>query len=174
MKRWLSLSTIIVISILISGCAGFVDSRNGVLQERMNEVISEDYRNNGIVVSSYMKINNVMVFDLQSISGGNSRIDVFRVFLQFADKNQDMNFQRVELAFKGKTKFFITGSYYQKLGEEYSWQNPIYTTRTFPSHLYYPDGNPAYGEWTGGLIGVVTEQIEDFTDFHDKWYWDSL
>jgi len=115
-----------------------------------------------------------MVFDLQSISGSNSKLDVFRVFLQFAEKMQSKNFDEVDLAFRGQIKFYIDGKYFQQLGQEYSYQNPTYTIRTFPSHLYTPDGNSAYPEWTGGLIGVLSKQMEDFNDFHEKWYWNEL
>ena len=32
----------------------------------------------------------------------------------------------------------------------------------------------AYPEWTGGLLGVAGKQIEDFNDFHMKWYLEDL
>jgi hypothetical protein len=166
--------------ILISACIGsnnpittVIDPRNAVLQQKMNEVINDDYRNTGIVVKPYMT-GDVLIFDLQSISNQTSRADVFRVFLQFAEKNQNMTYPRVELAFRGETKFYIDGLYYKQLGEEYSWQNPVYTIRTFPSNLYYPDGSRAYSEWTGGLLGVLNEEMKDFLDFNDRWYWDEM
>lgn len=163
----------------IAGCTSpqitsVVDPRNVILQQRMNEVINDDERNSGIVIKPYMKSGDVLVFDLQAISGSNSRLDVFRVFLQFAEKNTDMTFQRVELAYKGNEKFYVDGLYYRQLGEEYSWQNPIYTMRKFPSNLYYEDGSKAYSEWTGGILGVLKEETEDFLDFHNQWYWNEL
>jgi len=57
---------------------------------------------------------------------------------------------------------------------EYESQNPVYTIRTFPENLYTIDGKNVYGEWTGGLLGVVTKQMEDFNDFHKKWYIDEM
>jgi hypothetical protein len=32
----------------------------------------------------------------------------------------------------------------------------------------------AYPEWTGGALGVLSKQMEDFSDVHDKWYLDDL
>jgi len=145
------------------------------LQSKMNSVINSDARNNGVKVSVHFGhfINtSVLVYDLRSISDSNSIADAFRVFLQFADKSQSEQFEIIELAHKGITKFKIPGDYFQTLGKEYAWQNPVYTMRTFPGHLRRPDGSQAYSEWEGGLLGVATAQVEDFNDFHRKWYID--
>jgi hypothetical protein len=37
-----------------------------------------------------------------------------------------------------------------------------------------PDGSSAYPEWTGGWLGVASKQINDFNDFHSKWYLDDM
>lgn len=139
----------------------------------MNDVLKDDPRNEGIEVSAHYENyvdTSVLVLDLQSISGSNSRADVFRVFLQFAEKMKSEQFSTVEMAYKGETKFMIEGDYFQKLGGEYGAQNPVYTVRTFPENLMNPDGSRAYPEWTGGLLVVAAKQIQDFNDFHDKWY----
>ncbi len=147
------------------------------LQTQMNDVIKEDYRNNGIEVrvhyTNYVKTSE-LVYDLKSVSGDKSMTDVFRVFLQFAEKLQSRNYDLVKLSFRGTTKFMINGRYFQQLGEEYSWQNPVYTTRTFPENLMKPDGSSAYPTWTGGWLGVTQKQMEDFNDFHRKWYLDDV
>jgi hypothetical protein len=101
-------------------------------------------------------------------------MDVFRVFLQFAARMKDQRISRVELAHHGVTKFLVPGEYFAQLGAEYGEQNPIYTIRTFPEHLYLPDGTPAYGTWTGGVLGVMTKQMDDFNDAQHKWYIDDL
>lgn len=71
---------------------------------------------------------------------------------------------------KGKTKFQLKGDYFRQLGIEYGQQNPVYTMRTFTEHLYTSEGDKAFGTWTGGLLGVLKEQMEDFEEFHKKWY----
>jgi hypothetical protein len=143
----------------------------------MNDVIKDDPRNDGVEVSVHFGnyVNpSVLVYDLKSISGTNSMADVFRVFLQFAEKVQSKKFDVVELSFRGKTKFKINGAFFQTLGKEYLWQNPVYTMRTFPENLMNPDGSRAYSEWTGGWLGVVVKQTEDFNDFHKKWYLEDM
>ena len=147
------------------------------LQSKRNSVLREDYRNEGIKVSVHYKyyiFQSTLVYDLKSISGTNSMADVFRIFLQFADKVQSKNFNVIELSFNGNVKFKLNGEYYQNLGEEYSWQNPIYTTNHFSQNLRNPDGSSAYPKWTGGWLGVTSKQMEDFNDFHKKWYLEDM
>lgn len=147
------------------------------LQRKMTEVLDKDPRNKGVEVSVHYKtyVNpSVLVYDLRAVSGTNSRLDVTRVLLQFAEHVKDRKFERVELAFRGETKFLLDGDYFQELGREYSFQNPVYTMNHMPENLRRPDGARAFDTWTGGWLGVSMRQMEDFNDFHDRWYWRSL
>ena len=147
------------------------------LQRKMAEVMDKDPRNKGVEVSVHYKtyVNpSVLVYDLRAVSGTNSRLDVTRVLLQFAEQVKDRKFERVELAFRGETKFLLDGDYFQELGREYSFQNPVYTMNHMPENLRRPDGARAFDTWTGGWLGVSMRQMEDFNDFHDRWYWRSL
>ncbi len=144
------------------------------LQRPLNDVLQSDTRNAGVDVSAhygYFLVPSVLVFEVKSISGTNSRLDVSRVLLQFAEKMRGISFSSVELAYGGKTKFKISGAYFKTLGDEYSWQNPVYTLRTFPSNVKNPDGSQAYSDWSGGIFAVTAKQMEDLNDLHDKWYW---
>src|ERR1043165_7753497 len=74
------------------------------LQHKMSEVLDKDPRNKGVEVSVHYKtyVNpSVLVYDLRGVSGTNSRLDVTRVLLQFAEQVKDRKFERVELAFRG-------------------------------------------------------------------------
>jgi len=147
------------------------------LQSKMSSVLNDDYRNEGIIVSVHYKyyiLPSTLVYNLKSISGTNSMADVFRVFLQFADSVKSKKFSIVELQFRGTTKFKLDGEYYNTLGEEYSWQNPIYTINNFPQNLMNLEGSSAYPEWTGGWLGVASKQMEDFNNFHTKWYLEDM
>jgi len=147
------------------------------LQSKINSVVKADPRNEGIKVTVHFGtyVNPLkLIYNLKSVSATNSMADVFRVFLQFAEKMSSKDFKEVVLAYKGRAKFKIDGAYFQKLGKEYSWQNPVYTMRTFPENLKNLDGAQAYGQWTGGLFGVLKEQMEDFNDFHRKWYFNDM
>jgi len=163
----------LIIFSLITSC--LYCSENNPFQPLMNEVIESDSRNKGIEISVYYGDNqSILVYDLKTISNENSMADVFRVFLQLAEKVKSYKFDKIRLAFRKKAKFIIDGDYFQKLGAEYSFQNPVYTMRTFPVNLLNPDGSNAYSKWTGGLIGVLNKQMEDFNDFHKKWYLEDL
>jgi len=144
-----------------------------MLQGKMNDVIRADFRNAGLKVSTHYGffVNpTVLVYDLRSVPADKAPADVFRLLLEFAESVSDQEFGLVKLAYRGRVKFLLDGSYFQQIGREYEYQNPVYLARTFPEHLMKPDGTRAYPVWTGGLIGVSLQQMKDFLDFHSKWY----
>lgn len=139
--------------------------------------IYEDDRNVGVSFNVHYKNyvqKNTLVFDLKSVSSDNAPADVFRVFLQTASILKDKKFEKVELEYKGALKFLLNGDYFGKLGNEFGEQNPIYTMRTFPENLYNSNGEAAYSVWEGGMFGVFSKQMDDFNDFHKKWYLDEI
>jgi hypothetical protein len=157
--------------------AGVISANHVLLQRPMNDVLQHDPRNTGIAVSVHYGtyVNPaLLIYDLKGVSGNNTMTDVFRVFLQFADRMQARRFEMVELCYRGRPKFTIHGEYFQKLGAEYRTQNPVYTVRTFPENLLRPNGSRAYPEWTGGLFGVLAKQMEDVAAFHRSWYLDEF
>ena len=168
---------VIVIFILLIVVFGIYFFNYTQLQLKMNDVIKYDPRNNGIVVNVHFARyfqKSEIVYNLKSVTSNKSKADVFRVFLQFTEKMKNKDFKQIYLTFRGETKFLLEGKYFKTLGEEYSFQNPVYTMRTFPENLKNPDKSQSYSEWTGGLLGVSQKQIEDFNDFHDKWYFNDL
>lgn len=143
------------------------------LQRPMSEILEADPRNDGIVVSAHygMYINpSELVFDLKEVSVSNSPADISRVLFQYAEALKDKKYDRVILSYRGTAKFHLEGRFFQTLGNEYGTQNPVYTMRTFPENVYTLDGSAAFGTWTGGLLGVVGKQMEDFNEFHKRWY----
>lgn len=144
----------------------------------LKQVLYEkDVRNKGIYISICYKSyddKGTIILELYSLSSDKSRVDVFRYILQAAEQLKDKQFDKVEFAFTGESKFYILGDYFEKLGEEYGWQNVIYTQRTFPQNLKNMDGTDAYPTWSGGLLGVMKQQTENNIDFHNKWYWNEI
>jgi hypothetical protein len=150
---------------------------NRSLQAALNRAIAGDERNRGIRASAYhrdMFGNSTVVFNLKDLSGSQSRLDVFRVLLDFAHEIQDQTFESVELAFRGEARFKLDGSYFRTLGKERHTQNPAFTIRTFPENAKTPTGRRAFPEWEGGILGVLNKQMEDFNDLHDQWYLDAI
>ncbi len=147
------------------------------LIQPVQERIDSDNRNSGIEIDLHYRnyiIPNVLVFNLKNVSNDKAAADVFRVLLQTTSALNEKDFESIELAFKGTSKFKLKGSYFKELGKEYETQNPVYTMRTFPENLNDMKGQAAYSEWTGGLLGVLNKQMEDFNDFNKKWYLDEL
>lgn len=175
------IGSILAVFALISGGRPSINPAqsiaNAKLEKALNRAIDSDDRNSGIDASAYYSgtfNTSVIVFDLQDIDGTKSRADVFRLLLDFAYEIRDDDYQQFELAFRGETKFKVDGFYFRSLGRDRHVENPMYTIRTFPEHLETPTGLRAYPEWTGGALGVLSKQMDDFSDFHDRWYMNEL
>lgn len=141
----------------------------------VSEALAKDRRNSTIEVRTHYQyaINpNVLVFDLRSFSVETSQIDIMRVLFQTADSVRDKSFEKVILAYKGTAKFSIPGTYFQTIGKEYSWQNPIVLTRTFAQNVTDLQGKKAFSTWTGGVFAVMKNQLDDLGALHRQWYLD--
>lgn len=160
-------------SILLA-CVVFVYIFNYVeLFMPLKKVIDSDDRNNGIDIQAHYSlyiIPSVLVLDVRNIQGDKSASDVFRILLQFSESMDNKSFDVIELASKGVTKFVLKGDYFKQIGSEYSEQNPVYTMRTFPENVFKVNGDKAFSSWSGGVLGVLKNQMEDFVEFHKQWY----
>lgn len=139
--------------------------------------INEDSRNEGVSINVHYKnyvLTNTLVFNLKNVSEDKSPADVFRVFLQTASILKDKKFAKVELEYKGIRKFILKGDYFGQLGNDFGEQNPMYTMRTFPENLINTNGEAAYSVWEGGMLGVLSKQMNDFNDFYKKWYFNEM
>ena len=173
MKRGLTL-TVLLLCLVIAAIWAWNYS---ALQRPLGEVLSDDSRNDGIEARAHFGAYlqpRILVFNLTTVDASKAPADVFRVLLQFAAAVKVRNFETIVLAHRGVPKFHLDGAYFHQIGEEYSVQNPVFTMRTFPEHLVRPDGSRAFEQWTGGWLGVLNEQLEDFGEFHKQWYVDDL
>ncbi len=79
-------------------------------------------------------------------------------------------FDHVVLARRGTQVFLMSGQDFATLGANVAGgENPVYLVRTFPQALRRPDGSAAFGSWTGGLLGVLSREMEDVTDAAREW-----
>lgn len=153
--------------LIVAGVNGFYVTGPAVLAAR------EDARNDKVVMVPHLRFGvdpTVIVMDLIKIDSEASMADVTRVMLQMAHGLRDRSFSSAHLAYRGRTRFVLSGADFKVLGEEYGPQNPVYTMRTLPEKLARPDGARAFDTWTGGVIGVLSRQMEDFQAFHREWY----
>jgi hypothetical protein len=139
----------------------------------LQRVLTTDPRNQVVTAQAHLENwvdLDTLIFDLTSVSANATRMDVFRAFLQYAEAMKDYHFAKVILSARGTNKFSLEGGYFQDLGKEFSTQNPMYTIRTFPIHLVAMDGSKPFSEYEGGILGVLEKEMEQFTEFSDKWY----
>jgi hypothetical protein len=135
--------------------------------------LSQDARNAKVSLWAYHQyglVPSVLVIDLRRVDDQAAAVDVLRALFQSAEGLKEDKFERVVLAHRGTAKLMMDGAHYRKIGQEFSSQNAVYTIRTLPENIYKLDGSAAYGTWTGGLLGVLSKQMEDVGKFSEDWY----
>ena len=174
-KRRTGLLVATVILLLAAGSVLSVYLYNEIeLQSPLDNVLASE-RNRAVTAKA--RFNNwidtdTVVFDLKTVRGDASSMDVFRVLLQFAQSQKENKYSQVILAAYGEKKFIVPGDYFQQLGQEYGSQNPMYTVRTFAHHVSTMSGEKPFPEYTGGLLGVLGKEMEEFSDMNKQWFLD--
>jgi hypothetical protein len=136
--------------------------------------LSADSRNAGFTLRAryaYFLDPRTLVLNLSAADAA-APIDLYRGVFQSAQalSKSGREFDKVILARNGTPRFQLEGSTFLELGREFgAGQNPVYLIRTFPEKLHKPDGTPAFGTWTGGLLGVLGRQMEDVNEAARQW-----
>jgi hypothetical protein len=99
------------------------------------------------------------VYDLRELSVRQTPIDVHTALLEFAKTLREKRYQRVELSYRGATRFSIDGQTFQKLGIEYAKQNFDYVLYKFPRLFTDREGTKA-----------KTSDRDLLLQFHKTWY----
>lgn len=136
-----------------------------LLQEPMNQVLRENSAFSGMNVSAhyeYWVVPGVIVYDLQGVSVNQTPIDVHTAFLEFAKKLKTKRYSRVELSFKGHTKFSIDGASFHRLGEEYARKNFDFVLYRLPHLLHAEDG--------AKVPDSSASDRDALLQFHRQWY----
>ncbi len=136
-----------------------------LLQEPVNDILRENAAFRGMEVSAhyeYWVVPGVVVYDLQGLSFRQTPIDVHTAFLEFAKKLKEKRYSRVDLSYKGTTKFSIDGASFMKLGEEYARRNFDYVLYNVPRLM-----QPAAGTKP---IPVDSSDRDQLLEFHRRWY----
>jgi len=135
-----------------------------LLQEPINDVLKENKTFSGMSVSAhyeYWVVPSVVVYDLRGVSFRQTPIDVHTAFLEFAKKLKAKRYSKVELSYRGVTKYSIDGASFQKLGIEYAKRNFQFVLYQFP-RLFHAEG-PQEKEPPGAARDALIE-------FHRHWY----
>jgi hypothetical protein len=136
-----------------------------MLQQPVNDTLRENAALRGMKVSAhyqYWVVPGVVVYDLEELSFRQTPIDVHTAFLEFAKKLKARRYSRVDLSYRGTTKFSIDGHSFARLGEEYSRRNFDYVLYSFPRLFRAADGTPAPDPHTTDRDALL--------EFHRRWY----
>jgi hypothetical protein len=150
----------------------------GSLDRQVQAHLTKDHRNAGLPVRvgrSPPLIGDTLVIDLRGIEGDKAPVDLFRVLMQIADVTSSEQYSKVHLCNKGKPRFALEGNTFRDAVKQYAGgQNPAFLVRTFPEKLLDPKtGERKFGSWEGGILGVLTRQMEDFNAFIREWVRDA-
>lgn len=135
-----------------------------LLQQPVNDVMKENSTLAGMQVSAhyeYWVVPGVVVYDLRGIGVNQTPMDVHKALLEFAKKVRDKRYSRIDLSYKGTTKFSIDGGSFQKLGDEYSKKNYDFALYSFPK-LFHPAD--------GVKVNNAASGRDPLLEFHKQWY----
>ncbi|PYQ52695.1 MAG: hypothetical protein DMF59_03960 [Acidobacteria bacterium] len=135
-----------------------------LLQEPMNQVLHDNAAFNGMRVSThyeYWIVPGVVVYDLRDLSVRQTPIDVHTALLEFAKRVRERKISRVQLSYRGTTKFEIDGATFRRLGDEYARQNFDYVLYKFP-HLFHAT-KASHVNDSGSARDALVQ-------FHREWY----
>lgn len=138
-----------------------------LLQEPVNDILRENAAFHGMEVSAhyeYWVVPGVVVYDLRSLSFRQTPIDVHTAFLEFAGKLKEKRYKRVDLSYRGQTKFSIDGQSFAHLGEQYAKRNFDYVLYSFTRLFRTADGKTLESSSSSGRDALL--------QFHRRWYGD--
>jgi hypothetical protein len=138
-----------------------------LLQEPVNDILHENAAFRGMEVSAhyeYFIVPGVIVYDLKSLSFRQTPIDVHTAFLEFAKTLKEKRYKRVDLSYRGKTKFTIDGASFARLGREYAKRNFELALYDFPRLFQPAAGTPP--------LPGRTSSRDALLEFHRRWYGD--
>jgi len=149
---------------LIAAIVGY--SANVILlQQPVDDVLHSNPASfAGMQVSAhyqYYMVPGVVVYDLRTIGVRQTPIDVHTAFLEFAKKVKDKRYKRVDLSYRGTTKFSIDGGSFHKIGDEYAKRNFDYVLYTVP-RLFHREGTD--------VIQPIASDRDALLQFHRQWY----
>jgi hypothetical protein len=137
-----------------------------LLQQPMNEILKQNSAFQGMSVSAhyeYWVVPGVVVYDLRQLSVRQTPIDVHTAFLEFAKKLRSKRLTRVDVSYRGTTKFQIDGSSFQRLGDEYAKRNFDFVLYRFPRLFHSVSRSPQ---------PLSSSDRDALVQFHKQWYGD--
>jgi phage FluMu protein Com len=136
-----------------------------LLQEPVNDILKQNAAFRGMEVSAhyqYWIVPGVVVYDLEKLTFQQTPLDVHTAFLEFAKRLKEKRYSRVDLSYKGTTKFSIDGASFARVGEEYAKRNFDYVLYSLPRLFRPAEGTKA--------IEPSAPDRDALLQFHRQWY----
>lgn len=130
--------------------------------------LADDGRESGysmVVYRTWLVHPQNIVVDLRDVSSA-SRIDLYRGLRLAAEGLDGRSFGEVSLARNGKTVFVMSGEDFAAYGR---YGTSLAAVQRIPEQVRLPDGQPAFGSWSGGWLGVMTRRLEDVNTLAEEW-----
>jgi len=163
--RWAKITTIIVGALVVY---------NGLVTV---PVILERSDEQGVTMVAYRRWlvdPTTVVIDMWKLDGNRSMADVDRNLFKVAEAIKSQPFGRVQLAYQGRGRFLIPGHKFREIGKEWRSQSVAYLVSVLPQSATKLNGEPAFGTWSGGFLGVIMHQLQDHNQLHWAWYLASM
>jgi hypothetical protein len=110
----------------------------------------------------YWVVPGVVVYDLKSLDVQQTPIDVHTAFLEFAKKLREKKYSRVELSYRGSTKFSMSGAAFTRLGTEYARHNYKFVLYEFANLFRSETAKPQPSE--------AASDRDALLQFHRQWW----
>jgi hypothetical protein len=140
-----------------------------LLQQPVDDILAGNSAFSGMEVSAhyqYWIVPGVVVYDLKSLSVEQTPIDVHTAFLEFARTLKEKRYSRVDLSWRGTTKFSMDGASFTRIGEEYAKRNFEFVLYSFPRLLRAAGGTTPIDESSNDRDALL--------EFHRRWYGNDL
>lgn len=165
-------AALIVVIIVIVIATAWSSHENSRITRPLQVIRESDEKFKGIVAeASYGAFADTgrIVFNIKKIEKP-EEITPLILFILYAGKMNDSTFKKVELQYKGKTKFVMEGDYFKRIGTQTQIDKPEKIAVEIPPLLKKPNGLPAFTEPFGDEQWVAQKQIKNLRDFLLDWY----
>ncbi len=147
-----------------------VAAYNATIWLPVSSALSDEQDVSMVAYRRWLVSPDTVVLDIRSVDGTASMADVDRNLFKAAEALKDHDFTNVVLAYEGNAKWLMDGPRFRRIGEERAWQNPVFVIRTMQQDISNLDGSPAFPPTYGGWLGVLSRELDQHREFHERWW----
>ncbi|MCE1246624.1 MAG: hypothetical protein LWY06_08270 [Firmicutes bacterium] len=167
--------TLIVCGLFIAACIYWGVTTFNTLQKPLLDMGDGEGKYKGLIATAGYRdlfMKDVLVFDLKKVPLDLDSTAPYEYFLQYivALENQGIVFSKVEIRYKGKTKYVLDGDAVHNLAALSITLKPLEIALLFPPMLKKADGKQAFTIPYGDEQWVEQKKINNFKTFLEDWY----